>query len=395
MLKAHLPESHSRGQESMKKTDRFKNFLVIGISVMAGVILSPILYCGTGSDSTLFLNAKSDREPSASAKAAVSIQKAFEEVYENVSPSVVLIATEGTVNVPQYNDPFQEFFYGPQGRVRNQKRKVSGLGSGFILNKEGYILTNDHVVRNFDKFKVVFKNVKEPVSAKLIGTDPMIDVALLKVEANQDLQPIEIGDSSVVKVGDWAIAIGAPFGLEQSMTVGVISKVGRGGIDNSGVHYIQTDAAINQGNSGGPLLDINGRVVGINRMIVSPSGGSIGLGFAIPINEAKAVVDELKSGGKVKRARLGVALDDLTEETAKELKLTSPEGAFVRQVQNGSAAAEAGIDVEDVILEIDGTKIKNANDVVSKIRASKVGQRVSVVIYRKGQVLKISVKLAE
>ncbi|WP_167492237.1 trypsin-like peptidase domain-containing protein [Leptospira koniambonensis] len=379
----------------MKKTDRFKNFLVIGISVMAGVILSPILYCGTGNDSALFLNAKSDREPSASAKAAVSIQKAFEEVYENVSPSVVLIATEGTVNVPQYNDPFQEFFYGPQGRVRNQKRKVSGLGSGFILNKEGYILTNDHVVRNFDKFKVVFKNVKEPVSAKLIGTDPMIDVALLKVEANQDLQPIEIGDSSAVKVGDWAIAIGAPFGLEQSMTVGVISKVGRGGIDNSGVHYIQTDAAINQGNSGGPLLDINGRVVGINRMIVSPSGGSIGLGFAIPINEAKSIVEELKSGGKVKRARLGVALDDLTEETAKELKLSGPEGAFVRQVQNGSAAAEAGIDVEDVILEIDGAKIKNANDVVSKIRASKVGQRVSIVVFRKGQILKISVKLAE
>ncbi|WP_165782594.1 trypsin-like peptidase domain-containing protein [Leptospira neocaledonica] len=379
----------------MKKNDRFKNFLVIGISVMAGVILSPILYCGTGNDSALFLNAKSDREPSASAKAAVSIQKAFEEVYENVSPSVVLIATEGTVNVPQYNDPFQEFFYGPQGRVRNQKRKVSGLGSGFILNKEGYILTNDHVVRNFDKFKVVFKNVKEPVSAKLIGTDPMIDVALLKVEANQDLQPIEIGDSSAVKVGDWAIAIGAPFGLEQSMTVGVISKVGRGGIDNSGVHYIQTDAAINQGNSGGPLLDINGRVVGINRMIVSPSGGSIGLGFAIPINEAKSIVEELKSGGKVKRARLGVALDDLTEETAKELKLSGPEGAFVRQVQNGSAAAEAGIDVEDVILEIDGAKIKNANDVVSKIRASKVGQRVSVVVFRKGQILKISVKLAE
>ncbi|WP_167482010.1 S1C family serine protease [Leptospira andrefontaineae] len=379
----------------MKKTDRFKNFLVIGISVMAGVILSPILYCGTGNDSALFLNAKSDREPSASAKAAVSIQKAFEEVYENVSPSVVLIATEGTVNVPQYNDPFQEFFYGPQGRVRNQKRKVSGLGSGFILNKEGYILTNDHVVRNFDKFKVVFKNVKEPVSAKLIGTDPMIDVALLKVEANQDLQPIEIGDSSAVKVGDWAIAIGAPFGLEQSMTVGVISKVGRGGIDNSGVHYIQTDAAINQGNSGGPLLDINGRVVGINRMIVSPSGGSIGLGFAIPINEAKAIVEELKSGGKVKRARLGVALDDLTEETAKELKLSGPEGAFVRQVQNGSAAAEAGIDVEDVILEIDGTKIKTANDVVSKIRASKVGQRVSIVVFRKGQILKVSVKLAE
>lgn len=379
----------------MKKNDRFKNFLVIGISVMAGVILSPILYCGQGNEGTLFLNAKADREPSAAAKSAISIQKAFEEVYENVSPSVVLIATEGTVNVPQYNDPFQEFFYGPQGRMRNQKRKVSGLGSGFVLNKEGYILTNDHVVRGFDKFKVVFKNVKEPVSAKLIGSDQTIDVALLKVEANQNLQPIEIGDSSAVKVGDWAIAIGAPFGLEQSMTVGVISKVGRGGIDNSGVHYIQTDAAINQGNSGGPLLDINGRVVGINRMIVSPSGGSIGLGFAIPINEAKAIVEELKSDGKIKRARLGVALDDITEETAKELKLSSPEGAFVRQVQNGSAAAEAGIDVDDVILEIDGAKIKNASDVVSKVRASKVGQRISVLVFRKGQTLKVSVKLAE
>ncbi|PJZ65256.1 serine protease [Leptospira wolffii] len=379
----------------MKKTDRFKNFLVIGISVMAGVILSPILYCGQGNQGTLFLNAKADREPTAAAKSAITIQKAFEEVYENVSPSVVLIATEGTVNVPQYNDPFQEFFYGPQGRVRNQKRKVSGLGSGFILNKEGYILTNDHVVRGFDKFKVVFKNVKEPVSAKLIGSDQTIDVALLKVEANQNLQPIEIGDSSAVKVGDWAIAIGAPFGLEQSMTVGVISKVGRGGIDNSGVHYIQTDAAINQGNSGGPLLDINGRVVGINRMIVSPSGGSIGLGFAIPINEAKTIVEELKSDGKIKRARLGVALDDITEETAKELKLPAPEGAFVRQVQNGSAAAEAGIDVDDVILEIEGVKIKNASDVVSKIRASKVGQRISILVFRKGQTLKISVKLAE
>ncbi|TGK64862.1 PDZ domain-containing protein [Leptospira wolffii] len=379
----------------MKKTDRFKNFLVIGISVMAGVILSPILYCGQGNQGTLFLNAKADREPTAAAKSAITIQKAFEEVYENVSPSVVLIATEGTVNVPQYNDPFQEFFYGPQGRVRNQKRKVSGLGSGFILNKEGYILTNDHVVRGFDKFKVVFKNVKEPVSAKLIGSDQTIDVALLKVEANQNLQPIEIGDSSAVKVGDWAIAIGAPFGLEQSMTVGVISKVGRGGIDNSGVHYIQTDAAINQGNSGGPLLDINGRVVGINRMIVSPSGGSIGLGFAIPINEAKTIVEELKSDGKIKRARLGVALDDITEETAKELKLSTPEGAFVRQVQNGSAAAEAGIDVDDVILEIEGAKIKNASDVVSKIRASKVGQRISILVFRKGQTLKISVKLAE
>ncbi|TGK04894.1 PDZ domain-containing protein [Leptospira semungkisensis] len=379
----------------MKKNDRFKNFLVIGISVMAGVILSPILYCGTGSDSTLFLNAKSDKEPSQAAKAAISIQKAFEEVYENVSPSVVLVATEGTVNVPQFSDPFQEFLYGPQGRVRTQKRKINGLGSGFVLNKEGYILTNDHVVRGFDKFKVLFKNGKEPVSAKLVGTDQTIDVALLKVEGAANLQPIEIGDSSDVKVGDWAIAIGAPFGLEQSMTVGVISKVGRGGIDNSGVHYIQTDASINKGNSGGPLLDINGRVVGINRMILSPSEGSIGLGFAIPINEAKSVVEELKSGGRIKRPRLGVGLDDLTEEIAKELKLPSKDGAFVRQVQNGSAAAEAGIDVEDVILEIDGAKVKSANEVATKIRESKVGQRITVTVFRKGQTLKISVKLAE
>ncbi|PJZ69580.1 serine protease [Leptospira perolatii] len=378
----------------MKKNFRFKNFLVISISVLVGTFLSPVIFCGSQENGSLFLNAKSEKELSPAAKSAVTIQQAFEEVYQNVSPSVVSIATEGTVNVPVYSDPFQEFFYGPQGKMRTQKRKVNGLGSGFILNKEGYILTNEHVVRQFDKFTVVTKSGKK-IQAKLIGADQTVDVALLKIEASSELVPIEIGDSSQVKVGDWAIAIGAPFGLEQSMTVGIVSAVGRGGIDNSGVHYIQTDAAINQGNSGGPLLDIGGRVIGINRMIVSPSGGSIGLGFAIPISEAKSVVEELKTGGKVRRAKLGVGLDDISDELAKELKLPSTEGAFVRQVIAGSAAEEAGLEPEDVILEIEGQKIRNAAEVVAKIRGMKPSQRITVSVYRKGQTLKVSVKLKE
>ncbi|TGK12471.1 PDZ domain-containing protein [Leptospira fletcheri] len=377
----------------MKKTDRFKNFLVICVSVLAGTLISPVLYCGTSNNSSLFLNAKADREPSASAKAAISIQQAFEEVYTNTSPSVVSVATERTVTQQGF-DPFFDFYYGRRGRVRPQKEKQSGLGSGIILSKDGYILTNEHVVGGWDKFTVSTKDGKK-FPAQLVGSDQTIDVALLKIQAEANLVPIELGDSSAVKVGDWSIAIGAPWGLDQSMTVGIVSAVGRGGIDNSGVHYIQTDAAINQGNSGGPLLDINGRVIGINRMIVSPSGGSIGLGFAIPINEAKSIVEELKSGGKVKRPKLGVGLDDVTEEIAKELKLPAVAGAFVRQVVNGSAAADAGIEIEDVILDIDGTKVKNASEVVAKIRGSKVGQRLTITVFRKGQTLKISVKLKE
>jgi serine protease Do len=181
---------------------------------------------------------------------------------------------------------------------RQAPQKQTGLGSGVILNDEGYIMTNHHVVKDMDKLTVKLKNQKT-FEAKLIGSDEMMDIALLKIQAPKDsITPITLGNSEKVRVGNWAIAIGAPLGFEQSFTVGVVSAIQRAGLDSSGLSYIQTDAAINQGNSGGPLLNIHGEVIGVNRMIASQSGGSVGIGFAIPINEAKRIADELKSNGK-------------------------------------------------------------------------------------------------
>lgn len=325
------------------------------------------------------------------------MQQAFEEVFDRVSPGVVSIATERVVNVqvhPFMNDPiFQHFFGAPQGQGgQTYQQKQTGLGSGIILNKEGYILTNEHVVRDMDKLTVKLKNGKS-YEAKLVGLDQTVDIALLKIEADSELHPITLGDSSQVKVGDWAIAIGAPLGFEHSFTVGVVSAVGRLGIDSSGVHYLQTDAAINPGNSGGPLLDIYGRVIGINRMIASQSGGSVGIGFAIPINEAKLAAKDLKEHGKVMRPWIGVGIDYVNDQDQKELKLSDKNGAIVRQLAKNSPADEAGMQLLDVIREVDGKTIKTPEEVIEIVRGSKVGQRLSITVLRKGQTLKLSLKL--
>lgn len=297
----------------MKNTEKLKYVAIVSISLLLGAFLSPVMFCGTGQNSPLFLSAKGDKEPSPATRQAITIQQAFEEVYQTASPSVVSIATERIQNVPvhpggPFGDPFFDQFFGrgQGGGGRVMKQKQTGLGSGIILNTQGYILTNEHVVRSMDKLTVRLKTGKT-FTAELIGSDPVIDLALLKIKPEGEIVPIELGDSSAVKVGDWAIAIGAPLGYEQSLTAGIVSAVGRTGIDNSGVHYLQTDASINQGNSGGPLLDINGRVIGINRMIASQSGGSVGIGFAIPINEAKAIMEELKNHRQSQTSRTGLA----------------------------------------------------------------------------------------
>ncbi|TGK31823.1 PDZ domain-containing protein [Leptospira gomenensis] len=382
----------------MKNSEKLKYFAIVSISLLLGAFLSPVMFCGSNQNSPLFLNAKGDKEPSPAVRHAITIQQAFEEVYQTASPSVVSIATERTQNVPvhPFGDPFFDQFFGRgQGGGRVMKQKQTGLGSGIILNTQGYILTNEHVVRSMDKLTVRLKTGKTH-TAELIGADPVIDLALLKIKPDSELVPIELGDSSAVKVGDWAIAIGAPLGYEQSLTAGIVSAVGRTGIDNSGVHYLQTDASINQGNSGGPLLDINGRVIGINRMIASQSGGSVGIGFAIPINEAKAIMEELKSTGKVKRPAqpwLGVGVDYLHEEDAKKLNLQG--GAVVVQIQNDSPADRAGIQLMDIITEISGTKINSPEEVVSTVKKSKVGDRVTLTIVRQGTTSRISIQLKE
>ncbi|MCB1178787.1 MAG: trypsin-like peptidase domain-containing protein, partial [Leptospiraceae bacterium] len=305
--------------------------------------------------------------------------------------SVVSIATERTVKVSNA-DPFFEHFFG--GKTPEYKQKQSGLGSGVILNDEGYILTNEHVVKDMDKLTVKLKN-KKTFEAKLVGSDKIMDLALLKIEPSSDLVPATLGDSSKIKVGNWSIAIGAPLGFEQSFTVGVVSAVARGGIDSSGLSYIQTDAAINQGNSGGPLLNINGEVIGINRMIASQSGGSIGIGFAIPINDAKKVVEELKTHGKVKRAWLGIGLDSVNEKEAKDLKLPDTKGAIVKQIISGSPAEASGIQLLDVIVKVGKKDVETPEDVIKVVRDAKIGKRIELKVLRKGRSVKMVITTAE
>jgi S1-C subfamily serine protease len=240
-----------------------------------------------------------------------------------------------------------------------------------------------------DKLTVRLKN-KKMIEAKVIGSDANLDLALLKIKSSSDLVPVALGDSTKVRVGNWAIAIGAPMGFEQSFTVGVVSAAARP-VDESGVGYIQTDAAINQGNSGGPLLNIHGEVIGINRMIISQSGGSIGIGFAIPINEAKRIVDELKTNGKVKRAWLGVSLEPVSEEEKSNLGLNNTRGAVINQVGPDSPADKAGLLPKDVILKIAEKEVEGPEDVVSYVRNSKVGKKIELIISRKGTTVKINV----
>ncbi|MEM7184426.1 MAG: trypsin-like peptidase domain-containing protein [Spirochaetota bacterium] len=316
--------------------------------------------------------------------AAISLENAFHQVYQKVSPSVVSIATQRTIAArgkrPASRDPFFEYFF--YGKKYKQKRRQTGLGSGIILSKDGYILTNAHVVRRMTHFTVKLKD-KTTYPAKLIGSDSVLDLALLKIKTKTKLTPVRIGDSSKVRVGNWAIAIGAPLGFEQSFTVGVISSISRSGIDYSGLRYIQTDASINKGNSGGPLLNIHGEVIGINRMIASQTGGSVGIGFTIPINNAIAAAKQLKKNGKIKRAWLGVGLDAIRPEEQKRKKLASRRGAIIRQVLSGTPAEKAGLQVGDIIVQVGSKKIRNPRDVIQRVRQSKVGKRLRLKIIRK------------
>ncbi len=264
---------------------------------------------------------------------ALEIQDTFREIYELYKERVVFISTEQTVKIQQnpfMNDPFFREFFGAPGQKQMPKtQKRQGLGTGFIISSDGYICTNHHVIQGVDKVTVKIEN--KTYDAVVIGSDEATDIALIKIKSNTALKPAFLGNSDLVKVGDWAIAIGNPFGFDKTFTVGVVSATGRHDVDlmGSSLSLIQTDASINPGNSGGPLININGEVIGINRMIYSQSGGSIGIGFAIPINTAKSILEQLKLHKKVKRGYIGVQIVPLTEEYAQELGLKDNKGALV------------------------------------------------------------------
>ncbi len=287
--------------------------------------------------------------------------------------------------------PFDQFFHDFSKNMPPQERHA--LGTGFIISQDGYVVTNNHVVGGADEIVVKMKNGKE-YTAKLIGTDKKLDVALLKVKAS-GLKTVRLGNSKQLRVGDWVVAIGNPFGLEQTVTAGIVSAKGR--VIGAGPydHFIQTDAAINPGNSGGPLFNLKGEVVGINTAIYSRTGGNLGIGFAIPVNLARPVIDELRRTGHVTRARMGVYIAEVDKATMQALGLKNKKGALVRQVENGSAADKAGIKPGDVVVSVDGELIKAMHDLPIRISRHKPGDRVRIGLVRNGKPMSITVKVEE
>ncbi len=289
-------------------------------------------------------------------------------------------------------NPFEEFFrpgFGEDDSSEGFQQK--SLGSGFIVDREGYILTNNHVVENADEIKVKLSNGKE-FEAKVVGRDPKTDLALIRIKDAPDLQPLQLGDSDASKVGSWVVAIGSPFGLEQTVTAGIVSAKGRtigaGPYDN----FIQTDASINPGNSGGPLINTKGEVVGINTAIIASGQG---IGFAIPVNMAKEVMPQLKDKGKVTRGWIGVGIQEMTPELAKSFGLKEKKGAIVSQVFMDGPADKAGIQQGDVIMEFDGKGISESKDLPRIVAAIPVGKSVAVKLSRNGNIITKDLKVGE
>ena len=325
-------------------------------------------------------------------KNAVQTQDAFVSVHNSVQDSIVNIRTKKTVTVNTYN-PLEELLYGRSGG--QEKRESGSLGSGFVVSKDGYVVTNNHVIDGADEIYVKFSNGRE-YRTKLVGTSPEVDIAVLKIDSNETFKPLEFANSDQVQIGQWSIAFGNPLGLNDSMTVGIVSAAGRSSLGIEEIeNFIQTDAALNQGNSGGPLIDITGKVIGVNTAIYSQSGGSVGIGFAIPANLVTTVKDSIIATGKFEKPYIGVYLGNLDADKVRALNLKSSNGVFVAgAVPNGPAAA-AGITKNDVITAVDGKEVNSAGAFVGEIAAKKVGQSVKLTISRNGKTTEVSVTLAK
>ncbi|HRP68436.1 MAG TPA: trypsin-like peptidase domain-containing protein [Turneriella sp.] len=327
---------------------------------------------------------------------AEKFQEAMRQIYKEVSPAVVLIATTAEVNNPMFNDPmFRRFFQIPEG----QGRKQSGLGTGFIISSDGYVVTNTHVVQiaqgaKIDKIIVKLTNGKE-YQASIVGSDARSDLALLKINAVKNLKTVHLGDSDKVEVGDFAIAIGNPHGLQSTLTTGVISAINRD-LNHDGLPKLQTDASINPGNSGGPLINIRGEVIGINQMIYSQTGGSIGLGFAIPVNHAKQVIEKLKAGKKIRYGYVGLQVDgEPTDEKLDALGVKGKTGLIINQVTLNSPAFKAGLAAYDFITHVDGKPAENFGVLKSAVTQKGPGETIELKIIRQGKEITVKVKIAE
>ena len=325
----------------------------------------------------------------------------FSELVEKLSPSVVNITTSSTVpNRQELNpqlppgSPFEDLFRDFMDREQNgsprRQRRGTALGSGFIISSDGYVVTNNHVIENADQIEIEFFDGRL-MEASVVGTDPKTDIALLKVKAKDKLKFVSFGDSNKSKVGDWVLAIGNPLGQGFSVSAGIISARGRA-LSGSYDDFIQTDAAINRGNSGGPLFNMDGDVIGVNTAILSPNGGSIGIGFSMSSAVVEKVIDQLKAFGETRRGWLGVRIQDVTEDVAEALGIEKTDGALVTDVPEGPAK-NGGIKSGDVIIEFDGKKIKDTRELVRIVGDSSVGKKVLVKVLRDGKEVSLSVKL--
>lgn len=315
---------------------------------------------------------------------------------ERITPSVVSIAVKGTHEVDQrVPDAFKFFFGNPRNNNQPQERPFRGLGSGVIINADkGYIVTNNHVVEEADEIIVTLKDGRQ-LEAKKIGSDAESDIALLQIEAD-DITAIKVSDSDNLRVGDFAVAIGSPFGLGQTVTSGIVSALGRSGLNVENFEdFIQTDAAINSGNSGGALVNLRGELIGINTAILGPNGGNVGIGFAIPSNMMSNLVHQIVEFGEVRRGVLGVAGRSVNGEIAKAMELETSQGAFIEQVSPDSAAAEAGLQAGDVISKVNGKTVKSFSELRGKIGSIGAGKNVKLSIIRDGKNKQFTVKLKQ
>jgi len=313
-------------------------------------------------------------------------------VVSRVTPGVVGISMHGRVREdnPQFQDPlFRRFFNLQQGPI---ERETEAAGSGVIVDaREGYVLTNAHVVENATSIEVTTKDNRQ-FKAKLVGRDPGTDIAVLQIQGS-NLTAVPLGDSDHLQVGDFVLAVGNPFGLGQTVTSGIVSALGRSPGIEGYEDFIQTDASINPGNSGGPLVDLQGRIIGINTAIVAPSGGNVGIGFAVPINMARQVMEQLISGGEVKRGQIGVAIQDLTPDIAQALGTTHTQGAVIARVVPGSPAERAGLRTNDLVIAVNGTPIHNGVELRNRVGLSKIGDSVELTIVRGSSERTVAVRI--
>ncbi len=374
--------------------------LILGIFLgfLVGCNGSDLLGKLVGQDGGYSRIAAQEQELAGGSKYVVVGPTGIADIVEKASPAVVNIETTIKVDTgyvdPFFDDPFFREFFGNRIRVVPQSRYETGIGTGCIISSDGYVLTNQHVVNNAVKIMVTVAGFNEPIPAKIVGQDYELDLAVLKLQKNAKYATLKMGDSDKMRVGDWVIAIGNPYGLDHTVTAGVISAKGRpvNVGDRQYRNLIQTDAAINPGNSGGPLLSLSGEIIGINTAVNAQAQG---IGFAIPINTAKQVLDQLISKGKVERAYIGVGLRELTGELASGYGLGVNKGVYVAQVYSGSPAEKAGIQAGDIIVAINGKSVDSYETLKSILDTMKVGQKVTVKVIRNGRSVELELVLGE